>query len=151
MKLIKSFQYAVLGLIYCIKTERNFRVHLIITLYVLFFSLFYHFNATHYTAVIGICMLILFAEIINTAIERLTSFLCPEFNEKIKIIKDLSAASVLILSIFAVIVAFVLFWDLNVVQSILSFFADHIVFLIPLILSGVLSLLFIFKVKEKNL
>ena len=52
-----------------------------------------------------ICIsLVIFAEIFNTAIEKIGNYLTDEQNEKIKIIKDLSSAAVLVSAIGALIV-----------------------------------------------
>jgi len=52
---------------------------------------------------------VLTAEIINTAIENIADFLTIENNNKIKTIKDLSAAAVLISALTALIIALIIF------------------------------------------
>lgn len=52
-----------------------------------------------------ICIvLVIFAEIFNTAIEKIGDYLTKEQNEKIKVIKDLSSAAVLVCAIGALVV-----------------------------------------------
>ena len=52
-----------------------------------------------------ICIvLVIFAEIFNTAIEKIGNFLTTEQNEKIKVIKDLSSGAVLVAAIGALVV-----------------------------------------------
>lgn len=52
-----------------------------------------------------ICIsMVIFAEIFNTAIEKIGNFLTNEQNEKIRVIKDLSSAAVLISAIGALVV-----------------------------------------------
>jgi diacylglycerol kinase len=49
-------------------------------------------------------------EALNTSIEKLCDFVEPNKNEKIKLIKDISAAAVLIVSIFSGIIGVIIFW-----------------------------------------
>ena len=53
--------------------------------------------------------LVWFAELINTAIEKLTDIIQPEFHPKAKIIKDLTASAVLITAIFSIIIGLLIF------------------------------------------
>ena len=52
--------------------------------------------------------LVWFAELINTAFEKLTDIIQPELHPKAKIIKDLAASAVLITAIFSVIIGLVI-------------------------------------------
>ena len=66
-----------------------------------------------------------------------------EQNEYIKRAKDISAGAVLVLSVAAVIVAVIFFWDIEVIKSIFAYFAANIHMLIILIISAVLATLFV--------
>ena len=55
--LMESFNYAVTGIIYTLKTERNMRIHFIISIVVIILSLFLIFkrrNGTTFYYIIGI-------------------------------------------------------------------------------------------------
>nr|WP_240663389.1 diacylglycerol kinase family protein [Mucilaginibacter limnophilus] len=54
-------------------------------------------------------MLVITAEMINTAMEILTDLVSPEWNEKAGRVKDLSAGAVVIAAIFALITGCILF------------------------------------------
>ena len=55
-----------------------------------------------------ICIsMVIAAEIFNTAIEKMADYLSSEYDEKIKVIKDLSSASVLVASIGALAVCMI--------------------------------------------
>ena len=58
--------------------------------------------------------LVLFAELVNTALELLCDYVQPEYHEQIKWIKDIAAGAVLLLSVSAVIVGFLFFLDVFV-------------------------------------
>jgi diacylglycerol kinase len=49
------------------------------------------------------------AEAFNTAVEVLTDLVSPEYNDKAKVVKDVSAAGVLIAAITAVVIGVVVF------------------------------------------
>ena len=48
MRFLKSFRYAFRGIVYCINTERNMRIHTVIALYVFVFSFFFHLTRVEY-------------------------------------------------------------------------------------------------------
>ena len=70
MKLIQSFRYAFAGLWYCIRRERNFRIHLCAAALVLLTGYFAGFDGRDFATLLVTISLVLFAEIANTAIER---------------------------------------------------------------------------------
>ena len=54
-------------------------------------------------------VIVLSAELFNTAIETVVDMISPEKNEKAKLVKDIAAASVLVLAMGAVIVGAIIF------------------------------------------
>ena len=52
-------------------------------------------------ALVGVVMLVLVVEFLNTAIEKLCDHLAPELNAKIKIVKDLGSAAVFMMIVLA--------------------------------------------------
>jgi len=108
-KRLKSFVFAFNGLKILFKEEHNSRIHFVATVIVIFASIFFELNTYEWIAVIFSIGLVLTAEIINTAIENIADFLTIENNNKIKTIKDLSAAAVLISALTALIIALIIF------------------------------------------
>ena len=53
---------------------------------------------------------VLTLELVNIAIERLLDFLQPEYSDKVRIIKDLMAAIVLLASLGAAVIGLIVFW-----------------------------------------
>ena len=109
MKLINSFKYAVAGFFYCIKHERNFRIHLISAVAVIGFAIFLELSAYEIIAIIFAIALVLICEMFNTSIERIVDNLTDAHNENAKIAKDVAAGAVLISAIFAAVVGIVIF------------------------------------------
>lgn len=96
MKLIRSFAYAWQGIIYCYKTQLNFRIHLLVLLIVAIAAFVFEISSTEWLFIIVSSALVLVLELINTAIENLCDIITRDNHPAIKIIKDVLAASVLI-------------------------------------------------------
>jgi diacylglycerol kinase len=89
--------------------EKHFKIHLLSTLLVLFAGLYFDISHTEWLILLLCIGLILSLETINTAIEYLVNLIEPNQNPKAGIIKDLSAAAVLLSSIISVIIAIMIF------------------------------------------
>ena len=142
-KQLKSFGFAIRGFVGAVCDEGHLRFHLVAAVYVLVFSLFYHFSAVQTAVLVILIALVIAAELFNTAIEKACDAITKEQNEHIKRAKDISAGAVLVLSVAAVIVAVIFFWDIEVIKSIFAYFAANIHMLIILIISAVLATLFV--------
>ena len=142
-KQLKSFGYAIRGFVGAVCDEGHLRFHLVAAVYVLVFSLFYHFSAAQTAALVVLIASVIAAELFNTAIENVCDAITKEQNEYIKRAKDISAGAVLVLSVAAVIVAVIFFWDIEVIKSIFAYFAANIHMLRILIISAVLATLFV--------
>lgn len=144
ISLIKSFKYAFSGIWFAIKTQRNMRIHIIATIYVLFFSRYYNLSKTEYAVLFLTIALVISCEMINTAIELSVNIKTKEQNYFAGKTKDVSAGAVLVSAIFAVFIGFALFFDCDIIKNILSGFIHNPKMLIALIISLIASVLFIF-------
>lgn len=88
-----------------LKNERNFQLEILGLLINLFLIVFLKLSVIDASLVLMVSFLILGLEILNTAIEKICDVVQPEFDERIKIIKDISAGSVLLSVISAIAVA----------------------------------------------
>ena len=78
-------------------------------LIVIILGIVLHVSAVEW-AILTLCIGVVIAlEIVNTAIEHIANFICPEHNLKIKIIKDLAAAAVLVGAVSALIIGLLIF------------------------------------------
>ena len=98
-----SFKYAFEGIATFFREEHNARIHLATTLIVIVLSLIFSVTRIEAITLILVVGLVWMAEFFNTAIERMMDFISAEKNERIKLIKDLSAAAVLIAAFIAVV------------------------------------------------
>ncbi len=149
-KLGMSFVYAFKGIMYCIRHERNIRIHIVALVYVIFFSLFYSFSKTEYTIIILTCAFVISAELFNTAIEVVIDKVSPKFSVFAMVGKDIAAGAVLISAAAAVAVGVFLFYDANTIKEIFSYFISEWYRAVIFIISAVLSGIFIGKTKRRG-
>jgi len=109
--LIDSFNNAISGVIHAIRTERNMKFHVVAAVAVLIASLFMKLTRVEFIIVCFAISLVFICEMINTAIEALVDIIIDIYHPKAKIIKDVAAGAVLISTLFALIVAYFIFFD----------------------------------------
>ena len=108
-KFFKSFGYALNGLKQALKLGQNLKVQLFAAIIAIILACFLHCSVVEFVAILLCIGAVLSLEIINTAIEECCNFISPQYHNKIKLIKDLSAAAVLVMSLIALIVGAVIF------------------------------------------
>ena len=108
-RLRKSFHYAINGLKILIEEEQNYVVHLTTASIVIILGLIFKIHAIEWIVLVLAIQVVLTLETINTAIENLSDFVSTERSDKIKRIKYLAAAGVLIAAIAAAIVGLIIF------------------------------------------
>lgn len=142
-KQLKSFGCAIKGFFGAVCSEGHLRFHLVAAVYVLVFSSFYNFSAAQWAVLIILIALVIAAELVNTAIENTCDAVTTEQNEHIRRAKDMAAGAVLVLSIAAAAIAVIFFWNLEVIKNVFVYFSQNTPMLILLIISAVVSVLFI--------
>lgn len=108
-RLINSFRYAIEGFISSFRTERNMKIHILAMLAVIVLGFILKLNTIEWCICVTIIVLVISAELFNTAIETVVDMISPEKNEKAKLAKDISAAAVLTLAIGAIIIGVIIF------------------------------------------
>lgn len=108
-RLADSFNAAIEGVIYVIKSQRNMRLHFLIGLMVVLLAMYLNIGKIETIVLILTISAVLITEMFNTAIERATDLITSDFHPLARIIKDISAGCVLIASISAVVVGYLLF------------------------------------------
>ena len=108
-KRIRSFGYAFRGLRDLFIYEHNAWIHLTAAVCAVALGFIYKISSIEWIALCGVIGFVFAMEIINSAIEKLADVVSPQKNEKIRLVKDLSAAAVLVSAIIAVIVGLLIF------------------------------------------
>ena len=107
--LIQSFGFALQGIKYALMNDQNFRVHIAVALIVIAASIYFDVNPFE-MGILGVMIVLVIAtEMINTAIENMVDLITKEHREEAKIAKDVSSGMVLISSLGALIVGFLIF------------------------------------------
>jgi diacylglycerol kinase len=104
-----SFKNAFNGLVWSLKTQPNYRIHLFLSLLALGLGFWLKISYFEYLIIILLITIGLVIETINTAIESATDAIDTKIREDIKISKDVSAAAMLIYAIGATIIALMIF------------------------------------------
>ena len=140
----KSFHYAFRGIAFCVKNERNMRIHVVAGTYVLCFSPFFHLSAAEYAVLFVTIAMVMAAEAFNTAIEAGINLETQGYDHLARIGKDVAAGAVLISACFAVAVGLVLFLRSAVLLGILLYLITHPFWGIVAVLSVPAALVFVF-------
>ncbi|MDP2671524.1 MAG: diacylglycerol kinase family protein [bacterium] len=109
-KHFNSIRFAVAGLIHVFTTQRNFRLQSILGLLTILLALLFDFDRVEWIILLLTIGLVLTAEIANTVLETLVDLSVTRLHPKAKIAKDLAAAAVLIIAVFAAFIGAFLFW-----------------------------------------
>jgi len=108
-KLMSSIKTAIIGLKAAAREEQTFKIQIMVALLVVFFMFYYPLVVLERIILILVIVLVLGLELINSQIERVLDFLEPEFNHKIRKIKDLSASAVLVVVIGSIFIGLLIF------------------------------------------
>jgi len=108
-KRLKSFSYAINGLKILIR-EPNFKIHLFATVLVVGLSAYLDVSQFDWSILLFLIGVTLALEAVNTAIELLSDRVTKEHDPMIKKVKDVSAAAVLLMTIFDVIIGSLIFY-----------------------------------------
>lgn len=140
---LRSFKYAFQGIIYCIKNERNMRIHTVVALYVSIFARFFAFTGQEIITIILCFGGVMGAEAVNTAIEILSDKVSMKKSLRIRIAKDAASGAVLIIAAAAFIIGLILFSDTGHWMELIDFYLTHPLNLTLLLSSMVLSIIYI--------
>ncbi len=109
--LLQSFNYAIDGLIYVVRTQRNMKIHFAVAAFALGLALFLKLESWAFVALIFASALVMVAELINTAIEATIDLVTTTYDPIAGLAKDVAAGAVLLASINAIIVAYFVFFS----------------------------------------
>ena len=114
---LRSFRYAFSGISMLLKEEHNSRIHLFAVVIVTAAGIFFRISTTEWALLIIVMASVFITELLNSAIETLSDFVIPEWNDKIRTTKDFAAAAVLFAAVASLIVGLLIF-----VPYIIDFF-----------------------------
>ena len=97
------------GIEYTIKTQRNLKIQVICAIVAILLAVIFKLTLIEWMILWMVIGSVLLAEIVNTAIEVMLDLYTQEYNETIKITKDIASGAVLISSMVSVIIGGILF------------------------------------------
>jgi diacylglycerol kinase (ATP) len=109
--LLESFNFAFEGIIHVLRTQRNMRIHFAIAVAVLVAAVALGVSRIELIALMLSIAFVLISEMINTAIEGAVDVSTTSFDPNAKLAKDIAAGAVLIATINAVAVGYLVFSD----------------------------------------
>ncbi|HKP19856.1 MAG TPA: diacylglycerol kinase [Gaiellaceae bacterium] len=121
VSIVESFNFAVEGIIHVLRTHRNMRIHFAAAVVVLVLALWIGVDRIELIALLLSISFVLIAEMVNSAIEAAIDVATSSFDPLAKLAKDIAAGAVLIASINAVVVGYLVFSG-HVSESSSSFF-----------------------------
>jgi diacylglycerol kinase (ATP) len=121
--IIWSFQYAIEGVVYAIRTQRNMRIHVGAAIGALVTALLLGIDRLGLVAIVFVIALVFVTELVNTAVEATVDIATQQYEPLAKIAKDVAAGAVLIASLTALVVAYLVMFERlkDVVASGLDF------------------------------
>ena len=109
--IIQSFNWAFEGVIHVLRTQRNMRIHFAVAAGVLILAFSYGVTKLELMALLIAISFVLIAEMVNTAIEATIDLATTSFDPLAKMAKDIAAGAVLIASVNAVVIGYLVFAD----------------------------------------
>jgi diacylglycerol kinase (ATP) len=109
--LLKSFNWAIEGLVYAVRTQRNMRVHMAAAASVFLAAVLLRVSRLELLALLVTVGVVLVAELMNTAIEASIDLVATTYDPLAKIAKDVAAGAVFVSSIVAIAVGYLVFFD----------------------------------------
>jgi diacylglycerol kinase (ATP) len=114
---LESFNYAFEGIIHVLRTQRNMRIHFAIAAVVLVAALALGVDRVELIALLIAISFVLIAEMINSALEAGIDVATTSFDPLAKLAKDIAAGAVLIATVNAVAVGYLVFSEQIVDRS----------------------------------
>ncbi|MDG2455040.1 MAG: diacylglycerol kinase family protein [Bacteroidia bacterium] len=106
---IHAFGYAISGIVSFVRTERNAKLHLTAATAACVVGAYVGIAATEWLGVASAVTIVIVSEMINSTIEKLCNKITTEQDSEIAVIKDIAAGFVLVSSLYALIIAAIIF------------------------------------------
>jgi diacylglycerol kinase (ATP) len=110
-RLWSSFHYAFSGILYATRTQPNLRIHLVLGGLVLLATLYLRLQRAYVIVIIVVIAFVIALELLNTAIESVVDLMTVAHHPLAKIAKDTAAGAVLVASLAAVVVGYLVFYE----------------------------------------
>lgn len=106
---LKGVKYSLKGIRILATTEDSIKAQLILGLFAVFLGVIFKISATEWMIQLTVSGLVLVAEALNTAIEKIADFVHPNYHKQIGMIKDIGAGAAGIAAIISLIVGCIIY------------------------------------------
>jgi undecaprenol kinase len=107
--LMRSFYYAISGIISAFRSERNLRIHLTLSVLVVLLGWGLSITRIEWLMIVLVIGGMLCSELVNSAIERVVDLVTEDYHPLAKQAKDIAAGAVLLFAITSVVVGIIIF------------------------------------------
>lgn len=108
-KLIDSFGYAIVGIFFCLRHERNMKIHYLAAVVVIGCGFYFHITKVEWMVLLIVIGIVMSLEMVNTAVEKTVDLATTDIHPFAKVAKDVAAGAVLLFAIIAVIIGAIIF------------------------------------------
>ncbi|PEJ93059.1 diacylglycerol kinase family protein [Bacillus toyonensis] len=108
-KLLDSFGYAIAGIFFCLRHERNMRIHYLAAVIVICCGFYFHITKIEWVVLLIVIGIVMGLEMVNTAVEKTVDLVIADIHPFAKIAKDVAAGAVLLFAVIAVIIGAIIF------------------------------------------
>jgi diacylglycerol kinase (ATP) len=109
MKLIRSFGYAIQGIMVATREQLNIKIHLLAVVAVSAAGLYFHITWSEWCWIVLCFGMVLSAELFNSAIENLVDLVSPGHHHLAGKVKDIAAGAVLVTAVATALIALIIF------------------------------------------
>lgn len=110
-RIIDSFNFAIEGLIEALRNEKHMKVHVLCAIVIVVLAIFTNASKIEILIISLSVSFVIITELINTSVEALVDLISPERHPLAKLGKDVAAGAVLVATINALCVGYLLFYD----------------------------------------
>ena len=111
-------KYAIEGIVHVFRTQKHMRFHFLSVIIAGIFCLLLKLNYLEIVAIVFAISFVIFAELINTAVETVVDMVTQKYHPLAKFAKDIAAGAVLVASINAIIIAVIILFNRNKILNI---------------------------------
>ena len=108
-KFLKSFSYAIKGIVVSLRDQRNLKVQVTIAAIVVGAGFYFRITSIEWCIILFTIALVIGLEMMNSAVENLVDLVTRQYDPLAGKVKDIAAGAVLFVSVIAVIIGILVF------------------------------------------
>ncbi len=107
----RSFNSALEGIVHAFRSQRNVKIHLVVTFLVLVASIWLSITKTELILLVFTVSLVLVTEMINSSLEIILDLVVERYHPLARVAKDVAAGAVLFAALNAALVGYLIFFE----------------------------------------